>query len=379
MPFMCPSCKPRRGIVLTLLFLAACGGSGGDHPSSPSAAQVTAVRVLTLDGGRLDWSPDGARLAFDRFGADGFFDVWVMNVDGSGEACLTCNHSALGLPFGHKGNPVWHPSGNWVVFQAEMSAHLGGSDIAKPGFGFFNELWAIRADGGAVHRILALTITATAQGTLHPCFNAAGDRLAWSHLVKGPTAGDPNLSSGEWRMRVAPFNAANDLPALGNWQEYVPGVPAFYETHAFAADDTGLLFSGNPDAGQTLLGMDEAIVDLGTGTLRRRVTATPTEWDEHARFPPGSTQIVFGSSRDLPLTASDPHADLWVIDESGNRRRLTYFNDPSWSLRPAGIPASVFTADGAFSPDGRAFANFLLLDPAAQTGAIVVLDLSAPL
>jgi Tol biopolymer transport system component len=180
-------------------------------------------------------------------------------------------------------------------------------------------------------------------------------------------------------MRVASFNFVNDVPTLGNWREYVPGVPAFYETHAFTADGTGLLFSGNVDAGQTLLGIDEAILDLASGAIRRRVTDTPLEWDEHAHFAPGSGNIVFGSSRGPPASATDPRADLWVIDVNGNRRQLTFFNDPAWSLRPAGIPASAFTADGAFSPDGRAFANFLLLDPAAQNGAIVVLDLSAPL
>jgi hypothetical protein len=149
----------RRGalwfIGFVLAVVAACGG-GTDDPSPPPSteAQVNAVRVLTLDGGRLDWSPDGQRIAFDRFGADGYADVYVMNTDGSGVQCLTCDHVALGLPVGHKGNPVWHPGGNWIVFQAEMGSHLGGSDIAKPGYGFFNELWAVRADGVVVHRIL---------------------------------------------------------------------------------------------------------------------------------------------------------------------------------------------------------------------------------
>lgn len=369
-------------IVVSLWFIASCGGGGGGDdppPPVPGETRVTAVRVLTLDGGRLDWSPDGARIAFDRFGSDGFADVYLMNADGTGEVCLTCNHSVLGLPPGHKGNPVWHPGGNWIVFQAEMVSHTGGSDIAKPGYGYFNELWAVRADGAAVQRILALTITTAAQGTLHSVFNAAGDRLAWSHLVKGPTAGDPNLSSGEWRIRVAPFSLVNDVPTLGNWQEYVPGVPAFYETHAFTADDTGILFSGNPDLGQTILGLDVAILDLPNGVIRRRVTNTSSEWDEHAHFPPDSTNILFASSRGLPSSATNPRSDLWVIDAGGSRRQLTFFNDPSWSLRPASMPSSLFTADGAFSPDGRSYASFLLLDPVAQNGAIVVIDLSSPL
>lgn len=365
-------------LALFLLVLIAACGSGGSGDAAPQA-EVVSIQVLTMDGGRLDWSPDGQRLAFDRFGSDGFTDVYLMNIDGTGEQCLTCDHAALGLPPGHKGNPVWHPSGQWIVFQAEMSVHPGGSDVATPGFGAFNELWAVRADAGSARRILTLDISTSAQGTLHPNFDAQGDRLAWSHLVKGPTPGNLNLSSGEWRVRVAPFSLPNDVPTLGASQEYVPGVPAFYETHAFTPDHTGILLSGNPDPGQTILGIDGMILDLATGAIRRRVTDTRFEWDEHAHFPPGSSKILFASSRNLILNPADPHADLWVINESGARRRLTFFNDRVWSLRPAQIPAGLFTADGAFSPDGLSFASFLLLDPVAQDGAIVVLKFSQPL
>lgn len=364
----------RAVLVLFVLVLVAACGSGNDASVS-SQATVVGVRILTMDGGRLDWSPDGRRLAFDRLGPNGF-DVYLKNIDGSGEQCLTC---ALSLPPGHKGNPVWHPSGDWIVFQAEMAVHPGGSDAAKPGFGLFNELWAARVDGSEAHRILELDISEAAQGTLHPSFNASGDRLAWSHMVRGSTVADPNLSSGEWQIRVAPFSLAGGTPALALPVTYVPGVPAFYETHAFTADGSGILFSGNPEPGQTMLGLDVAILDLGTGQIRRRVTDTPTEWDEHARFAPGSGRIVFGSSRGLRPSAVDPHADLWVTEENGVRRRLTFFNTPGWSLQPAQIPPGLFTADGAFSPDGRFYASFLLLDPVAQDGAVMLLEFAQPL
>ena len=39
-----------------------------------------------------------------------------MGLDGSGVECLTCNKYILQL---HNGNPEWHPSGEYIVFQAQ--------------------------------------------------------------------------------------------------------------------------------------------------------------------------------------------------------------------------------------------------------------------
>ena len=83
-------------------------------------AEPVGVALLTGNGGRVDWSHSGNNLiAFDRMGADGYFDIWTMRPDAAGQRCLTCQ--AGELPQRHIGNPAWHPSGAFIVFQAQKA------------------------------------------------------------------------------------------------------------------------------------------------------------------------------------------------------------------------------------------------------------------
>ena len=44
-----------------------------------SDIKIDTIWTITDDGGRVDWSHSGNNLiAFDRVGADGFYDVYVM-------------------------------------------------------------------------------------------------------------------------------------------------------------------------------------------------------------------------------------------------------------------------------------------------------------
>lgn len=345
---------------------------------------VVDVKILTMNGGRLDWSPDGSLLVFDRYGDDGLLDVYTMSPRGMNTVCLTCNHRLLSLSSGHKGNPAWHPNGNWIVFQAEMQRHPGKQHgyANKPGAGYFNELWVISADGRKVYPLIKFNLKTlrSAEGILHPHFNNEGNMLTWSHLVKGAKKGDPNLAYCDYRIRVAPFDMLNGIPTLGKAKEYIPGVPAFYETHGFMPDSNSIIFSGNPDPKQPTFGIDIAVMRLTDGKIIRRVTNTPYVWDEHAHLCPGGTRILFASTHGMRIKANAVHADYWIAEEDGTTWQLTYFNDPDWRFRPKNIPAALFTADGDFSPDGRYFAAYLILGESQdQKGAIVIMELSESL
>lgn len=325
---------------------------------------ITDVSVLTEHGGWVDWSPDGAAIAFDRLGDDGSYDVWLMAPDGSDARNLTADHDDLDLPAGHKGNPSWHPSGEWLVVQVEQADHPGpqGAPATHPGAGIFNDLWALRADGGEAFPLVRFP-PGTPAGALHPHYSADGSVLVWAQYEEHPphvTAGSPSglppeafaeftersirQLFGRWSLASAPGDLATDV--LPKATTVVPGRgPAgFCETHDVTADHRAALVTANPDPWQPLTGIDILLVDLGTGDTRRRVTATHDEWDEHAHFAPsGSGRVVWTSSRDLRpderypfdavasrgLAARPPRADLWVAEPDDSQWRLTFFNTPT--------------------------------------------------
>ena len=69
-----------------------------------------------------------------------------MNPDCSSEECITDNIDKFASK--HNGNPTWHPSGKWIIFQS-VDVDLIPPSIPKseiriltgPGAGWLNNLW----------------------------------------------------------------------------------------------------------------------------------------------------------------------------------------------------------------------------------------------
>jgi Tol biopolymer transport system component len=234
--------------------------------------------VITDQAGHLDWGPNNL-LAFDKPGSDGQYNLYTMQVDGSGLRCLTCESSEL--PKGNKGNPAWHPSGTYVVFQAAQSipealqsmgvrGGFGGGGFGRrrrmiqgdgadgsernraqllqfytrPGQGWLNDLWVTDADG---RRFWRLTSVPVQGGTLHAQFSREGDRLFWAErLGKGRT------SMGEWGLKVADFSIEGGTPRITNVRLVEPGKSQglyFFESHGIFLHSRKLLFTANNPAG----------------------------------------------------------------------------------------------------------------------------------
>ena len=104
--------------------------SGQNDQDRGSQLRDGSIRLYNADSGEmrtlvgpsgvsmLTWSPDGSRIAYQRdrsSACDGRFDdqeIWVAQVDASGEYRLACGFSTL-----HGIGPVWSPTGDRIVYQ----------------------------------------------------------------------------------------------------------------------------------------------------------------------------------------------------------------------------------------------------------------------
>jgi Tol biopolymer transport system component len=317
-----PSLRRSSTAAALLLALALPGCRPADDPSpSPSIAPGCGPyphRVTTLksSGGRVDWSRSNNLIAYDRAGANGDFQVYTMAADGTRDACLTCGKP--GLPQKNNGNPAWHPSGNYIVFQSEVADSTATRFAANPGRGVDNVLWVTDASGGSFTQLTELS-SDPATGVLHPHFSTDGTRLVWSELYEGiplPTG----TFVGRWRLVVADFVIAAGRPSLRNVRRYEPGRGGFFETHGFSPDGSRVLFTSNLEqTGLESLG-DIFLMDLGSLVVTR---LTDENYNEHAHFFPSGRKIVWMTS----AGNANRGTDLWIMNPDGSgKERLTFLN-----------------------------------------------------
>jgi Tol biopolymer transport system component len=308
------------------------------------------VSLLTTNGGRLAWHHGRNLIAFDRAERGGDYQIYTMRPDGSEERCLTCEQPAA--PPHHKGNPAWHPSGEYIVFIAEKASHRTASTKSTPGLGIDNDVWLMTADGTRYHQ---LTNVGAGMGVLHPHFSHDGSRVVWAERID-----ERGGINGTWTIKLAGFVVEGQGPRLADVQDLRAGQPAFYETHGFSRDDRSILFSATQESSRDLGGLDIYTLHLGTRELTR-LTETPDDWDEHAHYSPDGRYIVWMSSRDCGCNAHNVaqlRTDYWIMNADGSeKRRLSGFNVPG---APEYAGERVVVGDFAWGPDGRTLTAYVI-------------------
>ncbi|MCB9597012.1 MAG: hypothetical protein H6719_30090 [Sandaracinaceae bacterium] len=322
----------------------------GDDAAYEDLTDQVVVEVLTEDGGRVDWGAATGLVAFDRLGADGFFDVWTMRPDGTDARCLTCE--TPGLPTRNVGQPAWHPSGEWLVVQAEKAESDARAYASHPGRGSRNDLWLVRADGASAYPLTDVPDEA-GHGVLHPHF--FGDVLTWSQMVGGVEPTRDGLL-GFWELRRATL-ALDPEPHLEDARATDLGHDGFFESHGLSPDGARWIFSAN--LGDTGLGELNDIYTIDAESLDDLEPVTTAAYNEHATFTPDGARVVWMSN----AGNRDRSTDWWWMGTDGaGLARLTRIDDG---------PGRAVAADLSFGPDGRSFVGYVQRGVGGETGSIV--------
>lgn len=345
--------------------LLACGG--GLRPPSvvgdPPPYTLTDVTLLTDDGGRVAWSPDGSQIAFDRLGDDGNWDLWLMAADATGVECLTCDH--VDVARGNNGQPAWHPDGDWLVFQSESPEHPVDAMPTHPGAGVYNDLVAMRLSDRAAFVVHDVADGGgdTKGGALHAVFSKAGDRLLWTDYQRSCWT----CPVGDWQIAIADWVVHAGRPALAGRDNHEPGLDLkWYETHGWGPDDSWILFSAATE-GQSFLSSDLVRMDLDGAPAYTRITQTAgsgvgeySAYDEHGQLSPGADALLW-------LNDEGGKAEYWLARPDGSGRfQLTTFNDAD--------SAHGALVDGLYSVPSDNSWNPAAPEGTAQVAAFVQVD-----
>ena len=336
-------------VVICFISLLSCCLQQSRKPErSEIDSAVIDVTILQESGGRVSWLHHQGLIAFDKMGDDYYSDVYVMGLDGSGVECLTCSRN---VPQLHNGNPEWHPSGEYIVFQAQDPDLKGlpegplRSYVASPGVGINNNMWVMTADGS---KFWQLTHMKDRQGVLHPHFSPDGTKLLWSEFIR------PHMV-----IKLADFTVENGEVCITNVQTLQPLDLQMYETHGFSPDGTHILFSGAEQEGH-YYDMEIYVMDLTTGVT---VQLTDNdEWDEHAHFTPDGQFIIWVSSEGIPQERGSsledaldnpPKLEYWIMKRDGSGKcRLSGFNFAD-APEYIDVEGGIGLGDFCIGPDGK--------------------------
>jgi Tol biopolymer transport system component len=361
-------------VALAMEFASLAGGPEGPH--------VTNIHYLIKgNGGRVDWLPQTDTIAFDSQNSSGFTDAYTMKSDGSQNVCVTCSISNLSE---HKGNPLWHPSGKFLLFQATDTSL---SRVARsreqyiratsPGSGWHNNLWAITPDG---KHYWQLTHVGENQGLIHAHFDGSGKNITWAQLER---QGRRDI---RWSIAVGRFAVREGNPEITDVRRYQPDHLSFYETNDFSNDGTKILFMGKlPGARPGSIASGIYAFDINTGQSAVLVDPSEGTWNEHGHYTPDGRYVVWMSSRgdrDQQDYSGDSYTesfgtlktDYWVMNSDGSdKQRLTFFNDSKSSMH---IPGHVIASDLSFNPLKRyQMVSYVGDNPRpGHSGSIAVID-----
>ncbi len=214
------------------------------------------------------WSPDGSKIVFhsDR---DGYYQIYIMNADGSNPVRLISSESEDTLP-------AWSPDGNKIAFTSNRS---GGVD----------QIFVMNADGSAIKQV-----TSGSDDCAYPTWSPDGSRIAFMSRRDGNTDIYTINADGANLTRLT------ESPQIESYPAWSPdGKKIVYQSNATGNFDIWVM---NPD-----------------GTDQKRITEAIYD-NKYPAWSPDSSKVVFYSKRDC----TNDNGEIYIMDADGkNQTRVT--------------------------------------------------------
>ena len=265
-------------------------GAGGDILAADASGAV--VRRLAVDGSDPTVSPDGTRIAFERF-ASGAEYIVAMSADGTAQR-------RVGAVDGT--DPVWSPDGPRLAYAGQPFRD--------------DSIYVVNADGTATRRI------ASDSGTFGLAWSPDGKAIAYGvkngiALVRvdgGGTQVVPTDSGKDpWRPSWSPDGTR--VAFLSGGGLYVTNVDGSGETRLAEAEGPPTP-AWSPDGKQILFARDHQISVIDAdGSGERQLTRS--SWGEGFAAPvwsPDGTRIAFRRGR-FP---DSYETDVWIMNADGS-------------------------------------------------------------
>jgi hypothetical protein len=361
----------------TILFAWLPCWFAAEQPLQAQNIRVSNFNQLLDEGGRVSWSVNNV-IAYDTQGSDGYFNLYTILPDGSGNTCLTCSGSpgASALPGLNVGNPIWSRDGKFIIFQVQM-VNLGDA-LANfpdfPGSGWQNDLWATDTNGHFWRLTSQAGNNSNQGGVICPTISWDGTKLAWGQRTSTSPA-KPTSAFGTWELAVAAWSETGGVPSIGAPSYYSPGANNYYyEPHGFSIDNQTVFFMGNLTPGMEEYAMNIYSFNLQTSTLTN-LTNTLTDWYEYPVSLPSVDKVVYMYFN--RTTYSTCHSDLWLMNYDGtDKERLTFYNDSySSDYVPQGVCLDTHSWNANASQLAVFSNNFAVNNHTGQPGPILMLDI----
>ncbi|MEI9476853.1 MAG: S-layer homology domain-containing protein [Deltaproteobacteria bacterium] len=226
------------------------------------------------------FSPDGAKIAFDSGRDGGSGEIYIMNADGTGQTRLTNNKA-------HDGSPSFSPDGTKIAFMSNRDGNY--------------EIYTMNADGTGQTR---LTNNLASDGL--PSFSPVGSKITFH-------------SNRDGNYEIYIMNAdGTEQTRLTNNQAHDTGA-------SFSPDGSKIAFNSDRDGGN-----GEIYIMNVDGTGQTRLTNNQAH-DTGASFSPDGSKIAFNSDRD------GGNGEIYIMNVDGTgQTRLT--NNPAGNVHPSFSP-----------------------------------------